>query len=232
MDRAGMVGGDGAVHHGFLDIAYMRGFPGMIVLAPADEEELRAALRFALKQSQSVAIRYPRDNIPEPLGPAPAFEAGKARLLQDGGDATILAYGATVSLAMDAAELLAAEGVDVRVYNARFAKPIDTDMLRAAIGADHPVITVEDHSLAGGFGSAVLEAAQELRLRTDRIVRLGMPVDRFIKHGTRAGQLAECGIDAAGIAATVQRELARLSECDKRFSRHSQARPVQPSSVQ
>jgi 1-deoxy-D-xylulose-5-phosphate synthase len=184
----------------------------MIVMAPADEPELTAALRFALKQSHSVAIRYPRDNVPEPLGAAPPFVLGQSRLLQEGEDATILAYGAMVSHAMDAAELLAAEGVSVRVYNARFAKPIDIGMLRTAIDSEHPIITVEDHSLAGGFGSAVLEAAQELRLPTDRIVRLGMPVDRFIRHGTRAGQLAECGIDAAGIAAAVQRELIRSAD--------------------
>ncbi len=212
LDRAGLVGGDGAVHHGFLDIAYMRGFPNMIVLAPADEPELRAALQFAIRQNQAVAIRYPRDNVPESLGEAPPFVPGQARLLQDGRDATILAYGAAVSHALDAAELLAAEGLEVRVYNARFARPVDADMVRAAIAADHPVITVEDHSLAGGFGSAVLETAQELRLPADRIVRLGMPVDRFIRHGTRAGQLAECGIDAAGIAAAVQRELTHLSQ--------------------
>lgn len=207
MDRAGLVGGDGAVHHGFLDIAYMRGFPNMTVLAPADEAELLAALRFALHQDDAVAIRYPRDNVPESLGAAPPFVRGQARLLQDGNDATILAYGAMVSHALDAAELLASEGIEARVYNARFAKPIDGEMLRTAIGSQHPVITVEDHSLTGGFGSAVLEAASELHLPIDRVIRLGMPVDRFIRHGTRAGQLAECGIDAAGIAAAVHRAI-------------------------
>ncbi len=209
LDRAGLVGGDGAVHHGFLDITYLRGFPNMIVLAPADADELLAALRFAVKQSCAVAIRYPRDNVPEPLGDAPPFRLGVSRLLQEGRHATILAYGATVSHALDAAELLAAENVFVRVVNARFARPVDREMVTAALSAEHPVITVEDHSIAGGFGSAVLETAQELRLPTERLVRLGMPTDRFIRHGTRAGQMAECGIDAAGIAAAIQRELAR-----------------------
>jgi len=209
LDRAGLVGGDGAVHHGFLDISYLRGLPNMVLLAPADENELQEGLRFALQHPDPVAIRYPRADIPESMGPAPAFELGKARVMHAGRDATILAYGAMVSHALDAAELLAAENISVRVINARFAKPIDHKMLSVVIGADHPVITVEDHSVVGGFGAAVLDAVQELRLPTERLVRLGMPADRFIPHGTRTGQLAECGIDAAGIAAVVQRELDR-----------------------
>lgn len=209
MDRAGLVGGDGAVHHGFLDIAYLRGFPDMIVCAPADENELRAAMRFALNRSSPVAIRYPRDNVPESMGDAPAFELGKSRLMQNGRDATILAYGATVSHALDAAVLLAADDVYVKVVNARFAKPADDQMVRDACLAGHPVITVEDHSVTGGFGSAILETANRLHLPTHRITVLGMPADRFIAQGSRAGQLAECGIDAAGIAATIRTELDR-----------------------
>lgn len=209
MDRAGLVGGDGAVHHGFLDLCYLRGFPNMILLAPADEEELRAALRFAVQQDVACAIRYPRDNVPESLGEAPPFELGRSRLLRQGRDATILAYGATVSHALDAAELLAADDVFVRVVNGRFCKPVDQRMVADAIAAGHPIVTVEDHSVAGGFGTAVLEAAQEMRLPTERVVRLGMPADRFVAQGSRAGQLAECGIDAAGIAAAVRDELDR-----------------------
>jgi 1-deoxy-D-xylulose-5-phosphate synthase len=209
LDRAGLVGGDGAVHHGFLDIAYLRGLPGMTLLAPADENELTAALRFALKHTQPCAIRYPRDEVPEPLGEAPVFEYGKSRLVREGRDASILAYGAAVSHALDAADLLAAENIFVRVVNARFAAPIDREMVAAAVNAGHPVVTVEDHSVAGGFGSAVLETAQDMGLSTGRIVRLGMPADRFIRQGSRAGQMAECGYDAAGIAATVQEQLAK-----------------------
>ena len=213
LDRAGLVGGDGAVHHGFLDITYLRGFPNMTLLAPADELELEAVLRFALQHKTACAIRYPRDNVPESLGDARPFVLGKSRLLHEGNDATILAYGATVSHAMDAAELLTADGISARVVNARFAKPIDADMVRQAIESSHPVVTVEDHSVAGGFGSAVLETANALGLPTDRILRLGMPADRFIAQGTRVGQLAECGIDAAGIAATVQ-DLVRSKPSD------------------
>jgi 1-deoxy-D-xylulose-5-phosphate synthase len=209
MDRAGLVGGDGAVHHGFLDITYLRTLPNLVVLAPADEQELKAALRFAVRCPQACAVRYPRADLPKPMGEAPPFETGRGRLMRKGGDATILAYGACVAVALDAAELLAAEDLSVRVFNARFAKPIDADMLAASLLADHPVITVEDHSVVGGFGSAVLEAAQDLRLPTDHLIRLGIPADRFISQGSRKSQLAECGIDAAGIAETVHRELAK-----------------------
>jgi len=209
MDRAGLVGGDGAVHHGFLDICYLRGLPEMTLLAPADENELKAALRFALAQPRACAIRYPRANVPKPMGDAPPFVRGQARLMREGRDATILAYGSTVEPALDAAELLASQDLFVRVYNARFAKPIDEDMIRTALsaGPNHPVITVEDHSIVGGFGSAVLETAQELGLSAQHLIRLGMPADRFVRHGSRSGQLAECGIDAAGIAAAVSEAL-------------------------
>lgn len=208
MDRAGLVGGDGAVHHGFLDIAYLRPLPNLVLLAPADENELNAALRFAVDCPQACAIRYPRADVPPPMGEAAPFVAGRSRLMRKGNDATILAYGAPVSYSLDAAEMLATEGIQVRVFNARFAKPIDREMVTSALLADHPVITVEDHSVIGGFGSAVLETAQELRLPTDRLVRLGIPGDRFISQGSRKSQLAECGIDGAGIAEAVHRELA------------------------
>ena len=205
LDRAGLVGGDGPVHHGFLDIAYLRGFPGMVLMAPIDELELREAMRFGLTLDQPCAIRYPRDSVPTPIPNGPAFQLGRSRLLREGDAATILCYGAPAAAAMDAAELLADQGIEVAVVNARFAKPIDTDMVRKAFQRGGPIVTVEDHSVVGGFGSAMLETAQELGLSSGQIERLGLPADRFIAHGSRAGQLAECGIDTTGIASTVQR---------------------------
>lgn len=205
LDRAGLVGGDGAVHHGFLDIACLRGLPGMVLIAPMDEMELLEAMRFGLTLDGPCAIRYPRDIVPAPMPDCPRFELGRSRRLREGGEAAILAYGTTASAALAAAELLAAEGFDVEVTAARFARPIDRDMVRNALRGSRPVVTVEDHSVAGGFGSAVLETAQELGLDTSRLLRLGMPADRFVAHGSRAGQLAECGIDTTGIAATVHR---------------------------
>jgi 1-deoxy-D-xylulose-5-phosphate synthase len=233
LDRAGLVGGDGAVHHGFLDIAYLRGLPGMVLMAPADEPELTEAMKLALSLDGPSAIRYPRDTVPEPFGVAPAFELGKSRVMREGADATVLAYGATVATAMEAAELLAAENIDLCVVNARFAKPIDKTMVIEALTRGHPVLTVEDHSVSGGFGSAVLETARELELPADHLSRLGMPTDRFIAHGSRAGQLAEVGIDAAGIASTVQQHLGdaparRLGMGAERYNGLSSPRPAGP----
>ncbi len=205
LDRAGLVGGDGPVHHGFLDIAYLRGFPGMVLMAPMDEAELGEALRFGLTLNQPCAIRYPRDTVPPAVEDCPPFELGRSRVLREGDDATILSYGAMVSHALAAAEMLSAAGIEAAVVNARFAKPVDAEMVESAFRDGTPVVTVEDHSVTGGFGAAVLETAQELGLPTPRMARLGLPPDRFVSHGSRAGQLAECGIDATGIAAAVQR---------------------------
>ena len=199
MDRAGLVGGDGAVHHGFLDITYLRGFPKMIVAAPADELELRAALRFALSQDQPMAIRYPRDKVAsEPVGNCTPFELGRSRKVRSGSDVTLLAYGVMTYNALEAADLLAAEGIEATVINARFAKPVDKRMVRDAFAGGRPVVTIEDHSAIGGFGSAVIEAATEMRLSASQSACLGIP-DRLIEHGTRKGQLAEAGLDPAAI---------------------------------
>ncbi|MFQ5807015.1 MAG: 1-deoxy-D-xylulose-5-phosphate synthase [Phycisphaerae bacterium] len=205
IDRAGLVGGDGAVHQGYLDITYLRCFQNMVLMAPADESELRQMLRLALTLDVPSAIRYPRDSVPDALGDPRPFELGKSRVVLDGPDATILAYGSEVAFALDAADTLAGEDTFVSVVNARFAKPIDEDMVTTAITRGSPVLTVEDHSTAGGFGSAVLETANRLGLPTESVIRLGLAADVFYRHDSRAGQLAQAGIDAAGIAATVRR---------------------------
>ncbi|HNQ24831.1 MAG TPA: 1-deoxy-D-xylulose-5-phosphate synthase [Phycisphaerae bacterium] len=209
MDRAGLVGSDGAVHQGFCDIAYLRGLPGMVLMAPIDEQELREALRLALRLQQPCAIRYPRDKVAPPIPDCTPLVPGQARRLRDGEAATILAYGTTALHALAAAEELAQAGVEVTVVNARFAQPLDRAMVRAAFATGRPVVTVEDHSVVGGFGAGVLETAQELGvLRSVAVARLGMPADRFVEHGTRVQQLAWCGYDTAGIAQTVRRLLA------------------------
>lgn len=214
IDRAGVVGGDGAVHHGYLDITFLRAFQNIVLMAPGDEPELRQALRYALTLDGPSAIRYPRDGVPDAFGDAPPFELGKSRLMVDGPDATILAYGSEVAFALEAADTLAGDEIFVSVVNARFAKPIDEDMVTTAITRGGPVITVEDHSIAGGFGGAVLETANRLGLPTDSIIRLGLAADVFYAHGSRAGQLGQAGIDAAGIAATVRRAV-RADRRDK-----------------
>jgi 1-deoxy-D-xylulose-5-phosphate synthase len=205
IDRAGLVGGDGAVHHGYLDIAYLRGFQNMVLMAPSDEADLAAMLRFALTLDGPCAVRYPRDLVPEPFEPATPLALGRSRTLREGPDATLLAYGTEVAFAVQAAETLAGEDIYVTVVDARFARPLDEDMLTTALTRGRPVVTIEDHSVAGGFGSAVLETANRLGLPTDGIIRLGHAADRFYRQGSRAGQLAEAGLDAAGIAETVRR---------------------------
>jgi 1-deoxy-D-xylulose-5-phosphate synthase len=229
IDRAGLVGGDGAVHHGYLDITYLRGFQNMVLMAPADEPELWAALRFALTLDVPNAIRYPRDTVPEPLGETPPFELGRSRSMRDGPDATIIAYGTQVGFAMEAARTLEQEDVYVTVINARFAKPLDGEMLTTAITRGGPVITVEDHSLAGGFGSAVLETAHRLGLATEAIIRLGLGPDHFYKHGSRTGQLAEAGIDAAGIAAATRRAVRGQRQSKRGVIQESATRQQAPT---
>ena len=209
LDRAGLVGGDGAVHHGFLDITYLRGMPNMVLMAPMDEVELMEAMRLGLELSTPCAIRYPRDNVPAPMPDCPSFEIGKSRRLRDGDDVTILCYGVTCASAMSAAEKLSLEGIEAGVVNARFAKPMDHEMVRQAYQSKAPVITVEEHSVLGGFGSAVLEEAQDMGLIGALGARLGMPANRFVQHSSRLAQLALAGIDADGIARTVRDLLKR-----------------------
>ncbi len=210
LDRAGLVGGDGAVHHGFCDVALLRTLPDAALLAAIDEPSLVAGLEFMRTYDDGLsAIRYPRDNVSDRLAgqECPPFVLGKARCLtpaldvQSGAeapDAAVLAFGAPAIDALRAADDLAGE-LRVAVYDARFAKPVDRALVRALLERRIPVVTVEDHSIIGGFGAAVLEAAQEMGLDASRVVRLGLP-DSWIIQDSRSKQLAEAGIDAAGIA--------------------------------
>ncbi|MCB9852426.1 MAG: 1-deoxy-D-xylulose-5-phosphate synthase [Phycisphaerales bacterium] len=209
LDRAGLVGGDGAVHHGFLDIAFLRGLPKMVLMSPGDGEELVHMLRFGLSLDVPSAIRYPRASVPIPLmDSVRPIELGRSVTLRDGKDATILAYGSTCRPALDAAMLLRKEGIEISVVNARFAKPVDSEMVADAFASGAPVITAEEHSPYGGFGAAVLEAAQSMGLPTTQMVRLAMPADEFVSHGSRSDQLRLCMLDTDGIAATVRRALS------------------------
>jgi len=206
LDRAGYVGDDGAVHHGFLDIAFLRPLPGIVLMAPSDEFELKRCLALANKLDGASVLRYPRDQILEDLacGTSDAeWTLGVSRTLRPGADATLIAYGAMSEHALAAAELLSADGIDVEVVDARFCKPLDETMLRRVLQAGRPVLTVEDHALQGGFGSAVVEFAQLAGLPTTHLHRLGHP-DRLIAHATRKQQLEEVGLNAAGIAASVR----------------------------
>ncbi len=215
MDRAGLVGGDGAVHHGFMDISMFRVLPGAVLLAAGDEPTLKAALRFMKDYNDGATfLRYPRDNVADhPLqsgSECPPFELGKANLLiapDAKPDLVVLAYGMPVYNAMEAIKSLNDEDYDIALYDARFAKPVDIELLRKVIGAGVPILTVEEHALAGGFGSAVLEACNEAGLPTQGIKRLGLPM-KWIKQAGRGEQLAEVGLDAGSIAQTIREVLA------------------------
>jgi 1-deoxy-D-xylulose-5-phosphate synthase len=208
LDRAGLVGGDGAVHHGFCDVALLRTLPGTAVMAAIDEPSLRAVLEFMRTYGDGIsAVRYPRENVSSRLADhgCPVFELGRARLLTPPAsdtDAAVLAFGTPAIAALEAVEHLGDE-YRVAVYDARFAKPVDAGLIRDLLTARIPVVTVEDHGLTGGFGAAVLESAAEMGLDTSRVTRLGLP-DAWIHQDSRAGQLAEAGIDAAGIARAIR----------------------------
>ena len=214
MDRAGFVGDDGAVHHGFLDQAFLRPLPDIVLMAPSDEAELGRCLSFSLTLDTASALRYPRDNVPacnyeDVIEPALRADAkrkwtiGRSRVLRNGQHATIIAYGALAASAMLAAEELSSEGIDVQVIDARFCKPIDGELLSRVLRAGVPVLTLEDHALQNGFGTAVLEHARSHQLPVDTLTCLGMP-DRLIAHATRGQQLTEIGLDAVGVARSVR----------------------------
>ena len=205
LDRAGVVGDDGPTHNGVFDIAYMRAFPNFVLCAPKDQPEAEAMVAWAVKARKAVAIRYPRDNVPATsLTPTLLpIEIGKGEIIRRGEKVAVLAYGSQVVHAVEAAEQIEKNtGLKITVANARFAKPFDTALLTDLVNNHDRVITVEDHQLQNGFGTAALETACELGLDTRKIRRLGIP-DTWVQHGPRKWQLATIGIDADGIAKAV-----------------------------
>ena len=207
LDRAGLVGGDGAVHHGFCDIALLSVLPKACIMAAMDESSLRACVNFMNDYTEGISsVRYPRDNVSSRFEgvTCPAFEIGKARQLvaHKNPDAAILTFGVCAIDAAEALDKLDGEYA-VELYDGRFAKPIDGDLLRRLLTAGTPIITVEDHSIRGGFGAAVLETCNQLGLDTRLVTRMALP-DQWIYQGERKEQLAEAGIDAAAIARTIR----------------------------
>ncbi len=200
LDRGGLAGPDGPTHHGVFDLGYLRVFPNMVVMAPGDEADLPRMLEFALAHDGPCAIRYPKASaFTLERTPAP-IELGRSEVLRTGADGCIIGCGTLVRRCLAAADALFAEGLEVGVVNARFIKPLDAESIIAAIHDLPWVVTVEEAALAGGFGSAVLEAAAEAGVDASRVRRLGIP-DRYIEHGERDELLADLGLDAAGIAA-------------------------------
>ncbi len=198
LDRAGLVGPDGPTHHGVFDLAYLRHLPNLVVMAPGDAWDLEAMLAFALTHDYPAAIRYPKAAaVSVERKPAP-IELGTAEVLHWGADLMLVACGALLGTCLSVAEELRGRGIDAGVINARFAKPLDTETILRAVAEASAVVTVEEACLAGGFGSAVLEAANEAGLDARHVRRLGIP-DRFIEHGERSELLADLGLDRPGL---------------------------------
>ena len=207
IDRGGVVGEDGPTHHGIYDMSYLRMIPGMRVLAPSDEAELVNALHTALALGGSVAVRYPRGAGVGAAIPDEAVELplGKARVVREGSDVAVLAFGDRVAAALEAAETLAGEGIDVRVVDMRWVKPLDEEAIEAATGT-RLVVTVENGIKAGGAGSGVLEVMAKRGWHASICV-LAVD-DQVVFHGTPDQLLADLGLDAAGIAAAIRSSLS------------------------
>jgi 1-deoxy-D-xylulose-5-phosphate synthase len=208
LDRAGLTGPDGPTHHGVFDTPYMRLFPNFVVMAPGDEHDVAPMLRLALDHAGPVSLRYPKASLERIDRTVAPLELGRAEVHGWGEDALIVAYGSLLPACVKAAESLRQEGLSVGVINARFVKPLDRTTLLRAVEEASLVVTVEEGTLEGGFGSTLLEAANAAGLDTRNIVRLGLP-DRFVEHGERPELLADLGLDPKGIAAAVRRGLRR-----------------------
>ncbi|WP_338823282.1 1-deoxy-D-xylulose-5-phosphate synthase [Moorella humiferrea] len=209
IDRAGVVGEDGETHQGLFDLTLLRCVPGMVVMAPKDEQELRHMLATAIQYNGPAALRYPRgEGIGVPLtGPAQPLPIGRGEVLRQGKDVAILALGPLVYAALAAAEELAGRGIEAAVINPRFVKPLDADLILTWADKTGCLVTVEEHVLAGGFGSAVLELLAAMGKTGVRVHCLGID-DKFVGHGKADVLREHLGLTPAGIAASVQEALA------------------------
>jgi 1-deoxy-D-xylulose-5-phosphate synthase len=210
VDRGGVVGEDGPTHHGILDLTYLRGIPNMVVMAPKDENELRHMLATMVAYDEGpIAVRYQRDygygvELDADLTP---LEIGRAEVLARGCDVAMIGIGSMVHPCLDAAKALKAQGIECWVVNARFVKPLDSDVITNIASEVKLVVTVEENSVCGGFGSAVGELLSA-RGVTTQVTMIGLP-DRFISHDTREALLAEVGLSPTGIAEAVKAAFSR-----------------------
>jgi 1-deoxy-D-xylulose-5-phosphate synthase len=206
LDRAGLVGEDGPTHHGAYDVPYFRCIPNMIISAPMNEEELRNLMYTAQLDSLElpIVIRYPRGEgvMPEWKKPFKEIEIGKGRKIKDGNDVAILSFGHPGNFATTAIRELRTAGIDPAHYDMRFAKPLDEEMLHEVFSKYNKIITIEDGTIIGGFGSAVLEFMNEHQYKADVRI-LGIP-DRLVEHGTLKELHKECGYDAEAIVNTAK----------------------------
>jgi len=210
MDRAGIVGADGPTHHGLLDIAYLRGYPNIVLMAPKDEAEMRDMMLTAIDHNGPAALRYPRGTGigADITATAKKIEIGKGEVLRDGADAALIAYGSMVYPALEAAGILEKDRIEATVINARFVKPLDSEMILAAARDHRLIVTVEEAYLAGGFGSAVIELLEATGLLDKvKVVRMGVP-DEIVTHGDPKLLLAKYGLNPEGIASRIREAMA------------------------
>lgn len=206
VDRAGIVGDDGATHHGLFDLSFLRAIPGLVVMAPKDGEELSDMLEFAVNSGLPCAVRYPRGAVPEktiPKGDAP-LSVGSGEVIRYGDDAAIVAIGSMVYPAYEASAILAMDGIDVTVVNSRFAKPLDEGLIVDLARSTGCLITVEENTVCGGFGSAVLECLSRNGL-TQTVVRCLGITDEFVAHGKPAFLLSRYGLGRDGIVSATKK---------------------------
>ena len=209
LDRAGIVGEDGATHQGIFDYSYLRSIPNIVVMAPADENELQHMLKTAVECKYPVSLRYPRGKgVGVPLeDDLKSLAIGKGEVLREGSDLAIFAIGSTVHPALAAARRLEAEGVNIKVINARFVKPLDAELLSQTASQIKKIITIEENVLQGGFGSAVLEMLAEKNINNIQVKRLGLP-DEFVEHATQAELREKYGLDEEGIVRAIREMIA------------------------
>jgi 1-deoxy-D-xylulose-5-phosphate synthase len=211
VDRAGFVGEDGETHQGIYDIGYMRSQPNMVIMMPKDENELQHMIHTAVQYNDGpVAVRYSKSaGVGVPMDDElKLVPIGKAEEVRPGKDVAILALGPMVQTSLEAAERLKEKGIDARVINARFAKPLDTALLDQLVEENIPLITVEEAAVLGGFGSAVLEYYQQKEIDMPKVKILGVP-DVYVEHGSIDDQRREVGLTPEGIADTVNRFLSQ-----------------------
>ncbi len=221
MDRAGLVGEDGATHHGIFDLTYLRPLPGMVIMAPKDENDLQHLLKTALDYPGPAALRIPR-GAAEGVEMDPEIEAiplGQGEVLRHGGDLTVVPLGAMVYPTLQAAEIVQAEGIDVTVINPRFVKPLDDELILQHARRTRAVLTVEDHVGNGGFGSVVLEALADHGETDITVLRHALP-DDIIEHGAQKPLRRDHGLDEAGIADKIRQLYAMRHSQDATQFKH------------
>ncbi|MDH5405487.1 MAG: 1-deoxy-D-xylulose-5-phosphate synthase [Candidatus Aminicenantes bacterium] len=216
LDRAGVVGADGPTHHGLYDLSYLRSMPHIIIMAPKDENELRHMLKTAIETPHPVAVRYPRAKglgvkLDRNLKTLPI---GKAEVLREGEDVAILAIGRMVHPSVQAAERLSEDGIEATVVNARFVKPLDEELIVRLASSIPRLVTVEENSLKGGFGSAVLELLEEKGLNRVMVHRIGIP-DEIVPHGDTTLLLSKYGLDENSIYLQIKKLLAEQLKVKK-----------------